>query len=171
MRHSSDGIAIDQLALAILHSHEGIVLVQQQHSAGSSPYWVVPGGLVEAGELVIDALMREVREEAGVEIDALARLVCVSQIDRPQHQAQTIAFIFELEAWHGTLAVKDPDREVLEVALVPRREAIERLQRNGGWRGIQEPLLAYLHGDRNAGGMWFYRDTGDGQHLVTHVHH
>lgn len=169
MRHTSDGIAVDQLALAILHSQAGIVLVQQHDPDGAPPYWVIPGGLVEAGELIIDALRREVREEAGVQIEGQPRLVCVSQIDRPYHHAQTIAFVFEIEVWRGPLAVADPDNEVIQAALVPQAEAIERLQRNGGWRGIQEPLLAYLQADVSAGSMWFYRDKGEGQEFVARI--
>jgi 8-oxo-dGTP diphosphatase len=171
MRHTSDTIAVDLLALAILHAQDNLILVQEHHPAGVSPYWVVPGGLVEAGEPIIDALMREVREEAGVQIEAIPRLAYVSQIDRPRHQAQTVAFVFEIDAWSGNLKADDPDGEIIQVELVPRVEAIGRLQRNGGWRGIQEPLLAYLHGHVAAGSMWCYRDTGDDQQLIARVGH
>ena len=169
MRHTSDSMAVDHVALAILQSQDHLILVQQQHLATTTPYWVVPGGLVEAGELVIDALHREVREEAGVQIEDLPRLVCISQIDRPQHQAQTVVFMFVAAAWSGSLSVADPDNEVIHAALVPRAEAIERLRRNGGWPGIQEPLRAYLQGNVAMGSMWFYRDTGNGQQFVGRV--
>jgi ADP-ribose pyrophosphatase YjhB (NUDIX family) len=68
MRHTSDGIGLDHLAYAILRREDGMVLVQQQTPHDLHPYWVLPGGLVEAGELIIEALAREVQEAAGVQI-------------------------------------------------------------------------------------------------------
>ncbi len=65
MRHTSDGIGVDHLALGILRHEDCLVLVQQQGDPNLPPYWVLPGGLVEAGELIVDALVREVQEEAG----------------------------------------------------------------------------------------------------------
>ena len=63
------------------------------------------------------------------------------------HRAQTVVFAFEVAAWQGLLGSHDPDREVLDVELVPLVAAIRRLEGNGGWPGIQTPLLAYLRGD------------------------
>jgi len=170
MRHTSDNVAIDHLALAILRQEDdSVVLVQQQALHDVQPYWVLPGGLVEAGEFVVDALIREVQEEAGVQVVSIAHLGCCSQIDRPAHSTQVVVFIFEVGMWHGTLGQQDPDAEVLEVELVPYGEAIHRLRHNGAWNGIQAPLLAYLEGTAQAGTLWFYREDADGQHLITSV--
>lgn len=40
-----------------------VLLVKTQHEG-----WVYPGGQVEAGENVIDALIREVKEESGIDV-------------------------------------------------------------------------------------------------------
>jgi len=166
MRHTSDNTAIDHLAIAILRRDDCVVLVQQQAPGIVQPYWVLPGGLVESGELIVDALIREVQEEAGAHVTEVAQLVCISQIDRPAHQMQTVAFIFEVWQWDGAFQFNDPDAETISAELVPSAEAISRLESNGGWPGIQEPLLGYLRGDARAGTMWFYREDLGVQSLV-----
>jgi 8-oxo-dGTP diphosphatase len=169
MRHTSGTIAIDHLAIAILRRDDCLVLVQQQMPGAAQPYWVLPGGLVEAGELIMDALIREVKEEAGAHVTAIAQLACLSQIDRPAQRMQTVAFIFEVAQWHGVLQSNDPDAEAFGAELVPYAEARRRLAANGGWPGIQEPLLAYLRGDAQAGSMWFYREDLGVQSLVARI--
>ncbi len=82
---------------------------------------------------------------------------------------QTVAFIFEVATWHGTLQSEDPDDEILSVELVPFAEAIRRLEANGGWPGIQEPMLAYPRGETQAGGVWFYREGPAGQCFVAQL--
>ena len=112
MRHTSDGRSIDYLALAILRHDDKIVMVQQHAPDTHQPYWVLPGGLVEAGELVNDALIREVNEEAGVQVTAIGQLVALSQIDRPAYANQALTFVFEIAHWQGTLQCQDPDGKV-----------------------------------------------------------
>lgn len=57
---------------AIVFEQDRVVLVKR---AGEplKGWWSIPGGLVETGELIEDALRRETREETGLEIDQLTR--------------------------------------------------------------------------------------------------
>jgi len=163
MGSSANPGMIEHVALAIVRRDDAIILVQQQNALDPQPYWVIPGGLVEVGELASEALVREVAEETGARVTALGQLAFISQIDRPSIPIQSVFFAFEVREWDGALGSNDPDDEIRQVALVPLAEALERLATNGGWRGVQEPLLAYLRGEVAAGRMVFYREGDDGQ--------
>ena len=173
MSHSSDGVTIDHVAIGVLRRDGALVMVQQQAGPEAAPqgapYWVLPGGLVEAGELVGEGLAREVREEAGVQVQAITHLACCCQIDRPARNNQVIALIFEVGTWQGTLTAQDPDAEVLAVELAPLDLAIQRLATNGGWPGIREPLLAYLRGTALPGSAWFYCEEDGVQRLIASI--
>ena len=63
-------VAVDGI---IENDKKEILLVKNRHHN----QWTVPGGQVEVGENIIDALIREIKEESG--IDAVVKqLVCVS---------------------------------------------------------------------------------------------
>jgi 8-oxo-dGTP diphosphatase len=49
---------------AILRWHERVLLCR--HEKGDKQYWLLPGGGVNSGESLVDALRRELAEEVGV---------------------------------------------------------------------------------------------------------
>ncbi|GAA0338002.1 NUDIX domain-containing protein [Bacillus carboniphilus] len=56
----------------IIEDNKGNILLVKTHHGG----WVFPGGQVEVGENLIDGLMREVKEESGIDIE-VSRLIGV----------------------------------------------------------------------------------------------
>ncbi|HYP02238.1 MAG TPA: NUDIX hydrolase [Pyrinomonadaceae bacterium] len=58
-----------------------VMLLNHEFRAGSG--WGIPGGFLEGGEQPAEALRRELREEIGVELDAL-ELIHVRTLRRPQ---------------------------------------------------------------------------------------
>ena len=50
---------------------EGRVLLAERGREPLKGYWSLPGGIVEAGEKLEEAIRREVREETGLEIETL----------------------------------------------------------------------------------------------------
>ena len=53
---------------AIVRDDQGRLLMVQRGHAPSAGTWSVPGGRVESGESDADAVVREVREETGLEV-------------------------------------------------------------------------------------------------------
>jgi 8-oxo-dGTP pyrophosphatase MutT (NUDIX family) len=81
-----------------------------------TPGWQMPGGGVEAGEAAVEALVREMREEAALEIAGTPRLHGVffhGGVSRRDHVLVFVAREFEV------LAPKKPDREIAEASFFP----------------------------------------------------
>jgi len=121
---------------------DGRVLLQRRDDTGR---WGLPGGGVEPGESVRQALIREVREETGLEIEPL-RLIGVYS-DPVYHQVITypdgnvihyVSSVFECTVHAGTLTCGvesleldwfDPDRlpdDVMPISTIRIRDAMAR---------------------------------------------
>ncbi len=136
-------------AVALLRRAGEVLLVRQRGAADERAYWGLPGGIVEPGETLIGGLIREVREEAGVEIADPGRIAFVT------HSPECISFTFEVDEWRGEPRPADPDGFVLEAGFFPLNEAIARLEELP-IRGMREPITAYLRGQAQRGTVFVY---------------
>ena len=59
------------------------------------------GGKMEAGEDVVACMRREIREEAGIECDALVLRGTVSWPGFGKNGEDWLGFIFRIDRWHG----------------------------------------------------------------------
>ncbi len=75
------------LAVSAAIFRDGQVLVVRRAHAPAVGLYTLPGGLVEAGETLNEAVIREVREETGVEIEPLV-LAGHREIVKRDHQAR-----------------------------------------------------------------------------------
>ncbi len=145
--------AFVQVAVAILRRGDGVVLVQERR--GDETFWSVPGGGVEAGELVHEAMAREVEEETGLRVHGSGELVYTVNTTTTGHPS-CLALFFECRQWDGEVAVADPDGDVLQTVLLPVDDAVRQLEDSSASRPEMEPLIAHLRGEGRA--LWSYRD-------------
>ena len=97
----------------VAYSDERVLLVRHGYVSG----WHFPGGGVEPGETCIEALTREVEEEAMVAIDGpplLHGLFLNSQLSRRDHVAVYLVRAFRV------LGERAPDWEIEEARFFPR---------------------------------------------------
>lgn len=160
------------IAAAVIWRGDEILLVEQQGPGDSQSAWALPGGRAEAGELFHEALIREVKEETGLDVNELGDLLYLVQTENPNKQQimenvgpgdgyLATAVIFEVSDWEGVLQSADPDNFILDVRFWPVPKAITLLEQTLHFRIMREPLLAFLRGETAPGAAWFYRRQPD----------
>lgn len=73
-----------KIAVGAIVVADGAMLMVQRGQEWAKGMWSLPGGHVEAGEYLSDALVREVREETGIEVD-IGELAGIFEIIGEQH--------------------------------------------------------------------------------------
>ena len=91
--------SITEVAAGILLNAEGRYLLgQRPEGKPYAGYWEVPGGKIEKGESVFEALKRELWEELGIEIESSEELT-VLEHDYPHAYVRLHVSI--IRAWKG----------------------------------------------------------------------
>jgi len=99
-----------------------IVLIQRSDNRK----WALPGGMVNWGETIETTLHRELKEETGLDITKIRRLVGVYSAPERDNRVHSICIVVEVEAT-GTIDPTDVN-EVLDVkAFEPATIPIGRL--------------------------------------------
>ncbi len=97
---------------AVLDSDNRILLIRHTYVAG----WHMPGGGVEAGETALEALTRELHEEARIALTGIPDLHGVffnRKISRRDHVLVYVVRDFQVDG------IKQPDREIAEIGFFP----------------------------------------------------
>src|SRR5215218_6616462 len=107
------------LGAAAVVIHDGRVVLIRRGKAPSAGEWSIPGGAVELGESVEEALRREVREETGLEIVVGRFLEVFERVERDADGAVRFHFVvldYAATAIGGTLRAGDDAADAAWVA-------------------------------------------------------
>jgi 8-oxo-dGTP diphosphatase len=111
MRIKGPGLAVDGVILL----GEAIVLVKRRNQ----PYagmWALPGGFVEYGETVEDAVKREILEETGLKVE-IEKLAGVYSDPKRDPRGHTVSVVFLCKKTGGSLKADSDAADVRSFTL------------------------------------------------------
>ena len=124
-------VAVDGI---VLHGGKLVAVRRKNEPYRGMP--ALPGGFVELGETTADAVVREVREETGLET-RVKRLVGVFSDPRRDPRGHVISIVYELDAVGGRLKAGSDAAAIVHVNLsaVPGM-AFDHNEIVRVWRGL-----------------------------------
>jgi 8-oxo-dGTP diphosphatase len=116
---AEDRVPVDVAVGVLIDAQGSFLLTSRPEGKVYAGYWEFPGGKLEAGESVEQALRRELHEELGIEIGA-AQPWKTELIDYPH--ARVRLHFCKVFAWHGEFQMREQQSmawQSLPVAVAP----------------------------------------------------
>jgi 8-oxo-dGTP diphosphatase len=104
---------------AIIFGEGDTVLLVERAGEPLKGWWSIPGGVLETGELLEDALRREVREETGLEVQVLYRFDIFERIMRDAQGLAEYHYVLVDYVCKATGGDARPGDDVSRVEWVP----------------------------------------------------
>ncbi|RBY95897.1 hypothetical protein DQ237_12215 [Blastococcus sp. TF02-8] len=169
------------LVAAVVRRGNAVLLVRQAGPAGPGSAWALPGGRCEPGELLAEALAREVLEETGLVVTAVGGVAHVAQLHNPTElrsddnelprpgQVATVVYVQVDVEPEGQPEPADPDGFVVGAEFVDELEARARLNAHPLRLTRESALTALGVGGTGAPLLGLRRDpSGSDRHVDLH---
>lgn len=118
-----------------------LLLVRNLRRDGSTD-WSTPGGVVDPGEELIEALQREVEEETGLSVTGWEGPLWHVEAEAPDMGWTLRVEVHRATGFAGDIALEDPDGIVVDAAWLDLDGCHEHLAT--AWIPAREPMLAWL---------------------------
>ena len=132
-RHQTHRRAIADCVDGILVESGKFLVEKRRDDDDADPGLIeLPGGHVNPGETLEDALRREMKEELGIDVEK-AKLVQKSLYTATSGERQRIHY-FHVEKWNGRIRSTEAERvywesEVSNLSIIPDRRAVQKILR------------------------------------------
>ena len=93
-------------AVALVDTENRVLIAQRPAGKSMAGLWEFPGGKVEPGETPEAALVRELKEELGIDVC----LTCIAPFNFASHSYETFHLLMPLylcRTWQGTVAPRE----------------------------------------------------------------
>ncbi len=137
MKPGVDYIGIGCGALIVNDNNETLLVKRGQKSKNQVGVWSKPGGAVDLEEKVEDAVIREIKEELGVDIELVKFLGFTNHIIKSENQ-HWIAFNYLAKIIKGEPQILEPDK-IEEIKWFSLNNLPENLSQT-----TSEPIQEYL---------------------------
>ncbi len=93
----------------ILAKGDAVLLARRRHTGFHDGEYSVPAGHLDGNETLPQALIRETREEIGIDLER-KNLRLAHIIHRKEEGEERLNFFFAVAEWHGSPKIMEPDK-------------------------------------------------------------